>query len=264
MGVKTSITLKEVNLLFPSYDFTKLIPTKTGIIDTTYIVYTQTQSYILKKYERDIKEKIKQDIELLILLKSNGLNVSTCRDSFESWYIYERLQGAEVSVIKTFHIQELARFLAKFHSITYDKNTPQGFSEKDEILKALEFTKHNFYSHYKKLEFLKNYQQKNDGFIHGDIFKDNTLFHEDKLAVFDFIDGFYGSFYFDAAVVLVAFGAKKHKPYFTNLFLNTYNQNAPKKLKKEKLIYNLHIASSFYALKRVYNYKNTKKAKELL
>ena len=107
MGVKTNITLKEVNLLFPSYDFTKLIPTKTGIIDTTYILYTQTKSYILKKYERDIKEKIKQDRELLILLKSKGLNVSTCRDSFESWYIYERLQGAEVSAVKLFTFKNL-------------------------------------------------------------------------------------------------------------------------------------------------------------
>ena len=264
MGVKTKITLDVLNKLFPSYNFNKLTPTNSGIIDTTYIVYNDKNSYILKKYERDIKDKIDRDTKLLKLLKSSGLNVSTCRESKDSWYIYERLQGNEVRVVKSFHIQELARFLAKFHSITYDKNTVQGFSEKDEILKALKFTKHNFYTHYKKLEFLKNYKQKNDAFIHGDIFKDNTLFNGDKLAVFDFIDGFYGSFYFDVAVVLVAFEAKNHKPYFINLFLNTYNQNAPKKLNKKELLYSLDVASCFYALKRIYNYKNTKKAKELL
>jgi len=264
MGVKTKITLDELNKLFPSYNFNRLSATSSGIIDTTYIVYNDKNSYILKKYERDIKEKIQEDIKLLNLLKANGLNVSTCRESKDAWYIYERLQGSQPEVIKTYHIQELARFLAKLHSITYDKNTPQGFMEKSEILRALKFTKNNFYAHYKKLEFLKDYHCKNDGLIHSDIFKDNTLFDDRKLGVFDFIDGFHGSFYFDVAVALVAFDAKKHKPYFINLFLNTYNQNAPKKLNKKELLYSLDVASCFYALKRIYNYKNTKKAKELL
>ena len=264
MGVKTEITLDELKKLFDSYNFTKLTPTNSGIIDTTYVVFTQDESYILKKYERDIDERIKQDSKLLKHLKSNNLNVSTCRDSADSWYIYERLKGSEPRVIKSFHIQELARFLAKFHNLTYNKNTPQGFFEKDEITKALNFTKKHFFYYYKKLEFLKKYQQKNDGFIHGDIFKDNTVFEGSKLGVFDFIDGFFGSFYFDVAVALVAFDANKHKNYFINLFLNTYNQKAVKKLNKKELLNSLHVASCFYATKRIYNYKNTLKAKELL
>jgi homoserine kinase type II len=264
MGVKTKISLDELNSIFSTYNFTKILPTSSGIIDTTYIVYTQDKSYILKKYERDIKDKIDSDTKLLQKLKSAGLNVPICVDRQAEWFIYEKLKGKEPRHIKTFHIQELARFLAKFHSITKDKNTPQTFLEMAEILKALSFTKSNFYHYYKKLQHLKNYQQKNDGFIHSDIFKDNTLFDGTKVGVFDFIDGFYGSFYFDVAVTLLAFDAKKHKNYFINLFLNAYNQKAPKKLKKEQLIYNLHVACSFYALKRIYNYKNTSKAKELL
>jgi len=54
MGVKTTITLKELNELFPTYHFTELTPTTSGIIDTTYIVHAGTTGYILKKYERDI------------------------------------------------------------------------------------------------------------------------------------------------------------------------------------------------------------------
>ncbi len=263
MGVKTKITLQELNLLFPKYSFTKLTPTTTGIIDTTYIVHTQNSSYILKKYERDIKETILQDIKLLKFLKSNNLNVPTCRDSASGWYIYERLKGSEPRVIKSFHIQELARFLAKFHNLSYDRNTPQGFMKKNEILEALRFIKDNFYAYYKKLEFLKEYQQKNDGFIHVDIFKDNTLFDGKRVGIFDFIDGFYGSFYFDIGVVLVAFDVKS-KPYFLNLFISAYNQKAVKKLNKKELLYSLDVASCFYATKRIYNYKNISKAKELL
>ena len=113
MGVITKITPKEVNKLFPSYNCVKLIPTSSGIIDTTYIMQTKTSSYILKKYERDIKEKIKQDIKLLKTLKDSGLNVPVCIDNVDDWYVYEKLQGKQVNVVKTFHIQELARFLAK-------------------------------------------------------------------------------------------------------------------------------------------------------
>ena len=66
------------------------------------------------------------------------------------------------------------------------------------------------------------------------------------------------------AVCLVAFDAKKHSSYFINLFLNTYNQRAPKKIKREELINTMKIASEFYALLRIEKYKNPNRAKELL
>ena len=58
MGVKTVLGLSELNALFPSYNFIKLTPTESGIIDTTYIVTSNEKSYILKKYERNIPKKI--------------------------------------------------------------------------------------------------------------------------------------------------------------------------------------------------------------
>jgi len=262
MAVKTKITLHEVNKLFVSFNFIKLVPTTSGIVDTTYIAITKNREYILKKYERDIEDRIKKDTKLLKKLKNAGLNVPTLLESKNEWFLYEKLRGNEPKVVKIYHIQALARFLAKLHSITYDKT--KGYPQKDEISKALKFTKDNFFLYYKKLEFLKSYKPKNDGFIHGDIFKDNTVFDTHKLGIFDFIDGDNGSFYFDIAVALVSFDAKKHNFYFINLFLNTYNQHSPKKLNKEELLKHLHIASSFYALKRILSYKNTKKAKELL
>ncbi len=75
MGVKTFISLVDVNILFPTFHFTKLRATHEGIIDTTYIVSNEKHSYILKKYEREIDEKIHQDKKLLKNLKASGLNV---------------------------------------------------------------------------------------------------------------------------------------------------------------------------------------------
>ena len=73
MGVITKISLEELQQIFPHYSFIKITPTLSGIIDTTYIVENTQQSFILKKYERDIKTKIKKDIELLNLLHNKGL-----------------------------------------------------------------------------------------------------------------------------------------------------------------------------------------------
>jgi Ser/Thr protein kinase RdoA (MazF antagonist) len=264
MGVMTKITLKQVNALFKNYNFTKLSPTSSGIIDTTYIVSTNTKCYILKKYERDIKSQILNDAKLLHELKSFGLNVSTLLESSKQWHLYEKLKGTQPKNIGTHHIQAMARFLAKLHLYS-SKNLCKSCKKNEfEINKELSYVKKNFYFYYKKSQILKNFTLKNEVFIHGDIFKDNTVFDYHKVGVFDFIDGASGTFIFDCAVMLIGFDILTNDKYFINLFLNTYNQNAPLKLSYEKLLQEMKIASHFYAIKRIYTYKNTKKAKDLL
>lgn len=264
MGVKTLITLDALNELFASYKFTSLLATTSGIIDTTYIALSESKGYILKKYERDISQKVEEDIALLEALRLSGLNVPKCINNADGWYLYEKLQGEQPSHIKSFHIQALARFLAKLHQHTYKKISAHDMINKDEIASHLRYTKANFFGCYKKLELLKNHIQKNDGLIHGDIFKDNTVFDGEKIGVFDFIDSAYGSFALDAGVALLGFDAKRHGDFFVNLFLNTYNQHAPRKLTKKELLASLDTACKFYALKRIVHFKNRKKAKELM
>ena len=257
MGVITHITLKEAKELFPSFNIAILTPTSTGIMDTTYL----TEQYVLKKYEREID--VNADIKLLKSL-SASLSVGTCIAQSGEWYLYKRLKGCEPKTIKTYHIQALARFLTKFHRKTQGMRCTSAFIENYDLKEILHFTKANYYFYFKKLQSLQDYKPKNDGFIHGDIFKDNTVFEKDKIGVFDFIDGGCGEFVFDMAVCLVAFDAKKHSHYFVNLFLNSYNQRAPKKVQKEELLKMMEIASAFYALLRIQKYKNPRKAKELL
>ena len=264
MGVKTAITLDEVNTLFNSYKFTNITPTASGIIDTTYIVSNKEKSYILKKYERDIGLIIERDKILLKELNSLNLNVPLCLDENNGWYLYKILDGVQPKNIQSFHIQELARFLSKLHSHTFKRSCDLKVIDKDEISSILNYTKKNFYYYYKKLCSLKNYNEKCSGLIHGDIFKDNTVFEGNKIGVFDFVDSGCGSFSFDVAVAIVGFGIKKYNSYYINLFLNTYNQHAPKKLIKKELFTSIDTAAKFYALKRVYEYKSTKQSKELI
>ena len=233
-------------------------------MDTTYIVHTKEHGYILKRYEREIPAKIIQDAKRLRELKSSGLNVSTLIKQSEGLYLYTKLAGEVPSLIKAHHIQALARFMAALHQQSYKKSCDSSFMSEYDINAMLKFTKSKQFFYYKKLQDLSNFVMKNDGFIHGDIFKDNTVFENSKIGVFDFIDGGYGSFSFDVAVALVGFDIPKHKEFFINLFLGAYNQKAPKKLKKEELLKNIESASNFYALLRIDKYKNTTKAKELI
>ncbi len=258
MGVKTQLSLKKAQKLFPNYTIDNLTPSTSGLIDTTYI----TKHHILKKFERD-KEPL-HDAQLLSFLKNKGLNVPVHIGESDGWHLYTKLSGKEPKVIKTYHIQALARFLARFHSCTFKRNCTKSFLDNYNIKEILRYCKTDHYCYYKNLQQLQHYKPKNDGFIHGDIFKDNTLFDGQHIGVFDFIDGGSGAFVFDAAVALVAFDAKKHNNYFISLFLKTYNQKAPQKLSKAQLIQTMQRASKFYALLRINHYKNTKKAKELL
>jgi len=262
MGIKTKITLNEVDQLFPNFNLSILAPTSSGVMDTTYIVSNESHSYILKKYERDISQKIQNDKKLLSELKSASLNVPTCVAQSGEWFLYEKLQGSQPRTVYGYHIVALGRFLAKLHKHTYKKSCSAKFMESYEIPKLLNYTKKNFYTYYKKLQFLESFEMKNEGFIHGDIFKDNTVFDGQKIGVFDFIDSGCGSFSFDCAVGLVGFS--KGNEYYVNLFLRAYNQHAVKKISKKEFLTQIKIASRFYALLRINHHKNSANVKELM
>ena len=262
MGVKTKITLKEINTLFPTYNFTQLTPTKNGIIDTTYIIKNSLSVYVLKKYERDISQKIENDKAILNLLSMHNLNISTFLEEKNGWYLYTKLKGKTPKTIQLYHIHSLARFMAKFHNLSKKvKNTPS-FLQHYEPKKMLASIKQSHYYYYKKFSLLTTLKQKHDGFIHGDIFKDNTLFDKKKIAVFDFIDGGLGEFSFDIAVALLSFNPK-NKSLHVNTFLRCYNQYSRKKITHNELQKQLKTAAKFYALLRINHDKNTKRLKEL-
>ncbi|MEA1982569.1 MAG: phosphotransferase [Campylobacterota bacterium] len=263
MGVITALSLKELNQLFCNYVFIKIEPTSSGTIDTTYRVFTETKSYILKKYEREIPKKINADSQLLERLHASGLNVPRLIEQHDGWHLYKKLDGLSPTRVHTYHIRALARFMAQLHAETQKIKSGIDFIESYDVNTMLRYAKHHHYSYFKKLESLENYQAKSDGLIHGDIFRDNTVFDAQKIGVFDFIDAADGEFLFDIAVALVSFNPAKHELYL-NLFIKTYNQHAPKKVNKKDLKAMIKRASGFYALLRIYMHKNAKKAKELL
>ena len=258
MGIKRIITLKKLHKIFPYNTFKTIFPTSEGIMDTTYVV----DNYILKFYERDISNKIDNEIKLLQHLQSKNLNVSNFVTSNKNHYLYTKLEGTSPKTTKTYHIQALARFMASFHNSNYKPSTHIPFFNTDEIKQKLTILKRTHYFHYKHLQKLQNYTMPIDGFIHADIFKDNTLFFREKTAVIDFIDGAMGSYIFDIAVALISFNPN-NKSSFNKLFLDTYNQHAPSKRSYKELYNTMLIAANYYALLRLDN-KNIEAAQILI
>ena len=140
MGVITQISLEEVKELFPTFNIQTLIPTDSGVMDTTYL----TEEYILKKYEREVD--VNSDIKLLNTL-STSLSVGYYIAQNKGWFLYKKLQGTQPKTIKTYHIQALARFLAKFHRQTQNMQCYSSFIDNYNLKKILNFTKNNYYRH---------------------------------------------------------------------------------------------------------------------
>ena len=262
MGVKSPLTLQELQQLFPHYAFTTISATKNGIIDTTYIVKNSHSEYILKKYERPIQKKIILDAQLLRELNQIGLNVSSLLEVHQDWHLYTKLKGRVPNTSKLLHMVALGRFLARFHTYTQTIKERKNFLHSYSLSILLQQTKIKHYFYYKKLAALRSIKDPCQGFIHGDIFKDNTLFNGDKLAIFDFIDGGCGSFAFELGVVMISFNPTLRKSY-TKLLLQSYNQKSPKKITDKELASAVTNAAKLYGLLRITHYTNTNKAKEL-
>jgi len=258
MGVQRELSLSSAQKLFENFTINSLETTKDGVMDTTYL----SDLYVFKYYEREIEIKIQEDALRLLTFRKNMLPTPELLGSSQGWYLYSRLKGSLAQSRRLYHIQALARFIATMHSLSKTLPSSSPFLANYPLPELLKKLKKNHYFYYKKFSDLKTFHMKEDGFIHGDIFKDNTLFEGEHVRVFDFIDGGRGSFVFDLAVTLVSFNPHKRESY-TNIFLNTYNQRAPQKIELKELQKHITLAAKLYALLRIYKYKNTKKAQEL-
>jgi homoserine kinase type II len=265
VGVQTKLTLTEANKLFKELEFVKLLPTQDGVMDTTYIAKTtEGAHYILKKYERDIPEKITFEVKLLLSLHQQGLNVPLLLRKEKEWYLYTKLSGKSPKHPQLFHLRQLGRFVAKMHQVTQHYNSSTDFFDNYTLEAILRQQKTKHFYYYKKLLTLTQHQKGAlDGFIHGDIFMDNTLFEAQKVALFDFVDGGNGSFAFELGVIALSFNLKRRKSFY-RILLQSYNQHAPRKISQCQLDKGLQKAAQLYTLLRLNRQGSTEKVKELV
>ncbi len=266
MGVKTLLTLSQAQVLFPDIDITSLHPTHHGVIDTTYILKTNSSYYILKRYERASLEQITDESRLLDHLRASYLNVPRLLGVVKGWYLFTYIKGELPHQTSLNNLQSLGRFLGKMHLSTRRKKSYFTPFKKSVFKKEIKNVRLKHPLLAKELERLLHFDDKHDGIIHGDLFPDNAKFEKNRLGVFDFIEAGNGSFHFDAGITAMSWIAKEKKisKMKLQIFLNAYNQQAPYKLKLSELLTQMQYAALTYALQRWMNNEHELDYKQML
>jgi len=243
MGIKIKLKPKDIKHI---KKVKSIKPTKDGI---THSVFILDDKYILKIFHNSSKQTIKEELKLLQKIKH--LKVSKVKYKIykiknDFALLYKKCDGKSLTKIKNKHIKQIARFLKQFH-----KNTKKQSSSNKKL-----FTKKNLKSlinqtknkKFKKIFNSIDIKLKNDGVIHGDIFKDNAIFKKDKLScVIDFCEACKGDFLFDLAVVALSW-CKNDKQI--KLLLKSYGTSKELKEFKQYICYAaLYYSANRYILK---------------
>ena len=247
MGVKTTVTLSKVQKLFPTLLIVDINSTSDGIIDTTYILKSKSDSYILKKYENKTKEQINIHLRLLKKLHSSNLNVPHYLTTSNDWYVFRYIHGSYIKYINYYSLKKLAILLRKIHSNTYKSYCGKDISQRIDVKAAINKQK-QYYYFYKKFLPLKSMSTKRNGIIHGDISFNNILERGSIISILDFTDSADGRFSFDIAVILNSLCSHPNKAHYINYFLHVYNQNNFFKIAEKDLLEDLDNAKLFYQL----------------
>ncbi len=199
MGIKTEVTQDELPVKYKKHH---LWETKDGL---THSVYLLGSDYVLKIVENNIQETIVNEQKLLEDLKS--LCVPKLLDIHKkekyTMVFYSQMSGESLSKIDTLHIQQIAIFLKKFHSISKELSSSNEKIYEKEYLKDLikQTNKIDFLNYFNSIDI----KLENNGIIHGDLFCDNAKFQNDILSgVYDFIEACEGDFTFELAVVALS------------------------------------------------------------
>jgi homoserine kinase type II len=247
MGVKTKISKKDLAGIF---DVKTLFETKNGVSDSVYIV---NNKYVLKIFEKGSQNNIKEELRLYKKMKhlkvakiiKNGLRIKG-KDAL----VYKKCDGKSLQKVKIKQIKQIGKFLKEFHKITKGKTSKNKNLFSNKIVKDM--VKQSKDKRFKKIYRSLKIELKNDGIIHGDIFKDNVLFKGDKLScVIDFCEACNGDFYFDLAVVGLDW-CRNDKEY--KILLKSYGADIG--LKEFKLY--IKYAGLYYALMRYFDKRDYK------
>jgi homoserine kinase type II len=224
MAVYTSITKEELKAFLSDFDVGTLQSfdgISSGVTNTNYLVTTSLNKYIFTVFEHHSMGELPFFINLMTFLsghnidcpnpildkQKNAINLLKGKPAL----LVSFLNGSEVEKISEIHCFAVGKSLARMHSIT------KTFSKKRKNDRGLEWIKEKFAGMKSKLTSLeKNMIELEIDFlshhdvgdlpkstIHGDLFRDNVLFLNEKRP--SFIDFYYACeevLVFDIAIAL--------------------------------------------------------------
>ena len=224
MAVYTSINSNDLNDWIEKFNFKDLVNFKgisSGVTNSNYLIQTAHSNYILTIFEHNNIEELPFYIDLMTYLakenflcprpieNKNGQALGLLKE--KPALMVSFLDGKEKVIRSPKSCYLVGQYLAKLHL------TANNFPQLNKNTRGLDWVS-DMYLNLKKylsledqgiLELEINYHKEMDkvelpeGIIHGDLFKDNVLFLNDKVS--GFIDFYYAcneKFIYDIAIAI--------------------------------------------------------------
>jgi homoserine kinase type II len=224
MAVYTSINSNDLNDWIEKFNFKDLVNFKgisSGVTNSNYLIQMAHSNYILTIFEHNNIEELPFYIDLMTYLakenflcprpieNKNGQALGLLKE--KPALMVSFLDGKEKAIRSPKSCYLVGQYLAKLHLIA------NNFSQLNKNTRGLDWVS-DMYLNLKKylsledqgiLELEINYHKEMDkvelpeGIIHGDLFKDNVLFLNDKVS--GFIDFYYAcneKFIYDIAIAI--------------------------------------------------------------
>ena len=210
MAVYTSINSNDLCEWFKEFNFKNLIDFKgisSGVTNSNFVIFMPDSKYILTIFEHNDIEELPFYVDLMTYLNkenflcprpienNSGQALSLLKG--KPALMVSFLEGKELAIKNSKSCYLVGQYLARLHLTT--KNFPQsnkntrGLSWISEIY--LKLKEYLTLEDQKIIEMEINYHKEIDksdlpeGIIHGDLFRDNVLFLNDKVS--GFIDFYY-------------------------------------------------------------------------
>ena len=254
MSVYTPLTLKEVQVFAAAYglEVLALIPIQGGIQNTNYFLRCDNQSeYVLTIFEELDQQAAAELIPVLQHLGQTGLPVAVPlshsgqaihRLKDKPAQIAPRLIGQHPTIASEAQVAAIAIAQAKMHVALQDFSLQRDHvrdhaywaSVARQLKPSLNVADQALLSKllglYEALTAV--YPQRPKGFIHSDLFRDNTLFADDHLqGILDFYELNQDELLFDIAITLNDFCTDFPEPSLNEskaiAFLNAYETVRP-------------------------------------
>ena len=224
MAVYTSINSSDLSEWFKKFKFKDFVDFKgisSGVTNSNYLIFMPHSKYILTIFEHNSIEELPFYVDLMTYLANENFlsprpienNSGQALDILKEKpaLMVSFLDGTEIAIRDSKSCYSVGKYLAKLHLITNNfpqsnKNT-RGLSWMSDIY--LNLKKYLSLEDQKIIELEINYHKKIDkvelpeGIIHGDLFRDNVLFLNDKVS--GFIDFYYAcneKFIYDIAIAM--------------------------------------------------------------
>ena len=263
MAVYTSINLSELEGFLKQYNLGRLISYDgilEGIENSNYKIFMEEGSFILTIFEKRVDP---QDLPFFMNLQKHlSIHGFHCPVPIENKdkkiinslcnkkaIIVSFLEGKKIENPKLGHCLQVGEMISKFQQITKTfnktrKNTLDIDKWKIIFSKCLEITNHDYKDlmepmknelHYLQQSWPKNLPQ---GIIHGDLFKDNIFFQNEKLSgLIDFYFSCNDFYAYELAITTNAWCFDKKDGFNINNFeslLNGYQKNSKIKNDEKK------------------------------